>query len=245
MLYRFGITYSLTDHLNLYGTYLTGYQPQSNTVTLMPNTSSLSGSESAARFKPLTSDLKELGIKAQLSGKISLNIAVYEINQRNILINANNPSEPDELVQRGADRSRGFEAELTGYILPQWHIYGGYSCIDAKILDDTNPDLVGKRKENTSKHSVNVWTRYNFSAINAVKDFGVGIGVLYQSSKVPWFTRSFEIPAYTTIDAAIYYSPPSSHIQLSFNLNNITNRVYWIGAQNYLRLFREPQEITY
>ncbi|GAE64449.1 TonB-dependent siderophore receptor [Chryseobacterium indologenes] len=237
LLYRFGITYSLTDHLNLYGTYLTGYQPQSNTVTLMPNTSSLSGSESAARFKPLTSDLKELGIKAQLSGKISLNIAVYEINQRNILINANNPSEPDELVQRGADRSRGFEAELTGYILPQWHIYGGYSCIDAKILDDTNPDLVGKRKENTSKHSVNVWTRYNFSAINAVKDFGVGIGVLYQSSKVPWFTRSFEIPAYTTIDAAIYYSPPSSHIQLSFNLNNITNRVYWIGAQNYLRLF--------
>ncbi len=237
LLYRFGITYSLTDHLNLYGTYLTGYQPQSNTVTLMPNTSSLSGSESAARFKPLTSDLKELGIKAQLSGKISLNIAVYEINQRNILINANNPSEPDELVQRGADRSRGFEAELTGYILPQWHIYGGYSCIDAKILDDTNPDLVGKRKENTSKHSVNVWTRYNFSAINTVKDFGVGIGVLYQSSKVPWFTRSFEIPAYTTIDAAIYYSPPSSHIQLSFNLNNITNRVYWIGAQNYLRLF--------
>ncbi len=237
LLYRFGITYSLTDHLNLYGTYLTGYQPQSNTVTLMPNTSSLSGSESAARFKPLTSDLKELGIKAQLSGKISLNIAVYEINQRNILINANNPSEPDELVQRGADRSRGFEAELTGYILPQWHIYGGYSCIDAKILDDTNPDLVGKRKENTSKHSVNVWTRYNFSAINAVKDFGVGIGLLYQSSKVPWFTRSFEIPAYTTIDAAIYYSPPSSHIQLSFNLNNITNRVYWIGAQNYLRLF--------
>ncbi|VFA41091.1 TonB-dependent siderophore receptor [Chryseobacterium indologenes] len=237
LLYRFGITYSLTDHLNLYGTYLTGYQPQSNTVTLMPNTSSLSGSESAARFKPLTSDLKELGIKAQLSGKISLNIAVYEINQRNILINANNPSEPDEFVQRGADRSRGFEAELTGYILPQWHIYGGYSCIDAKILDDTNPDLVGKRKENTSKHSVNVWTRYNFSAINAVKDFGVGIGVLYQSSKVPWFTRSFEIPAYTTIDAAIYYSPPSSHIQLSFNLNNITNRVYWIGAQNYLRLF--------
>jgi iron complex outermembrane receptor protein len=76
-----------------------------------------------------------------------LNIAVYEINQRNILINANNPSEPDELVQRGADRSRGFEAELTGYILPQWHIYGGYSCIDAKILDDTNPDLIGKERK--------------------------------------------------------------------------------------------------
>lgn len=236
LLYRFGITYSLTDDINLYSTYLTGFQPQSNTVTLMPNTSSLTGSESAARFKPLTSDLKELGIKAQLFGKISLNLAVYEINQRNILINANNPSEPDELVQRGADRSRGFEADFSGHILPQWHIYGGYSYIDAKILDDTNSDLVGKRKENTSKNSVNIWTRYNFSNIEFIKDFGIGAGMLYQSSKVPWFTRSFELPAYTTIDAALYYTPAKS-VQLSFNLNNITNKVYWIGAQNYLRLF--------
>jgi iron complex outermembrane receptor protein len=237
LLYRFGVTYSLTDQINLYGTYLTGYQPQSNTVTLMPNTSNLAGSESAARFKPLTSDLKELGIKAQLFGKISLNVAVYEIHQRNILLNANNPAEPDELVQRGADRSRGFEAEFNGYILPQWHIYGGYSYIDAKIVDDTNPDLIGKRKENTSKNSITLWTRYNFSAINAIKDFGIGIGMLYQSSKVPWFTRSFELPAYTTMDAAVYYSPPKSNIQLTFNLNNITNKIYWIGAQNYLRLF--------
>lgn len=234
LLYRFGITYRLTDNINVYGTYLTGYQPQSNTVTLMPNTSSLTGS--AARFKPLTSDLKELGIKAQLFGRISLNLAVYEIYQRNILINANNPSEPDELVQRGADRSRGFEAEFSGHILPQWHIYGGYSYIDAKILDDTNSDLVGKRKENTSKNSVNIWTRYNFSTIEFLKDFGIGAGMLYQSSKVPWFTRSFELPAYTTIDAALYYTPKKT-VQLSFNLNNITNKVYWIGAQNYLRLF--------
>ncbi|MBP2617807.1 TonB-dependent siderophore receptor [Chryseobacterium jejuense] len=237
LLYRFGVTYSLTDQINLYGTYLTGYQPQSNTVTLMPNTSNLAGSESAARFKPLTSDLKELGIKAQLFGKISFNVAIYEIHQRNILLNANNPAEPDELVQRGADRSRGFEAEFSGHILPQWHIYGGYSYIDAKILDDTNPDLVGKRKENSSKNSLNLWTRYNFSAMNAIKDFGIGIGMLYQSSKVPWFTRSFELPPYTTIDAAVYYSPPKSNIRLTFNLNNITNKVYWIGAQNYLRLF--------
>lgn len=234
LLYRFGITYSITDYINVYGTYLTGYQPQSNTVTLMPNTSSLTGS--SARFKPLTSDLKELGIKAQLFGRISLNLAVYEINQKNILINANNPSEPDELVQRGADRSRGFEAEFSGHILPQWHIYGGYSYIDAKIMDDSNPDVIGKRKENTSKNSVNIWTRYNFSTIEFLKDFGIGAGILYQSSKVPWFTRSFELPAYTTIDAALYYTPAKT-VQLSFNLNNITNKVYWIGAQNYLRLF--------
>jgi iron complex outermembrane receptor protein len=237
LLYRLGITYSITDEINIYGTYLTGYQPQSNTVTLMPNTGSFSGSNSAARFKPLTSDLKEFGMKAQLFGRIAVNLALYEINQRNILINANNPAEPDELIQRGADRSRGFEAEFTGYIVPQWHIYGGYSYIDAKVLNDSNADLNGKRKENTSKNSVNIWTRYNFSNIKALKNFGVGLGMLYQSSKVPWFTRSFELPSYATVDAALYYSPFRSKVQFSINVNNITNTSYWIGAQNYLRLF--------
>lgn len=237
LLYRLGITYSITDHINLYGTYLTGYQPQSNTVTLMPNTGSFTGSNSAARFKPLTSDLKEFGMKAQLFGRFSVNLAVYEINQKNILINANNPAEPDELIQRGADRSRGFEAEFTGYILPQWHIYGGYSYIDAKIVHDANANLNGERKENTSKNSVNFWTRYNFSTIEALKNFGIGLGMLCQSSKVPWFTRSFELPAYTTLDSALYYTPFKSKIQFSLNVNNIMNTSYWIGAQNYLRLF--------
>lgn len=237
LLYRLGITYSITDEINIYGTYLTGYQPQSNTVTLMPNTGSFSGSNSAARFKPLTSDLKEFGMKAQLFGRIAVNLTLYEINQRNILINANNPAEPDELIQRGADRSRGFEAEFTGYIVPQWHIYGGYSYIDAKVLNDSNADLNGKRKENTSKNSVNIWTRYNFSNIKALRNFGVGLGMLYQSSKVPWFTRSFELPSYATVDAALYYSPFRSKVQFSINVNNITNTSYWIGAQNYLRLF--------
>ncbi len=237
MLYRIGITYSLTDDINVYGTYLTGYQPQSNTVSLMPNTGSFTGSVSAARFRPLTSDLKEFGIKSRLFKKLSLSLAVYEINQRNILINANNPAEPDELVQRGADRSRGFETEFTGYILPDWHIYGGYSYIDAKIVNDADPALIGQRKENTSKNSVNLWSRYNFSKVSFLKDFGIGVGMLYQSSKVPWFTRSFELPAYATLDAALYYSLFQSKLQLALNINNITDKAYWIGAQNYLRLF--------
>lgn len=237
MLYRVGLTYSITENTNVYGTFLTGYQPQSNTISLMPQTANFTGAISASLYKPLLSDLKELGVKTKLFRKIDASFSIYEINQKNILMNANNPAEPDQLIQRGADRSRGFEAELTGYILPQWHIYAGYSYIDAKVLDDSNPALVGLAKENTSKNSVNIWTRYNFTNIQALKNMGIGAGMLYQSKKIPWFTRSFELPAYTTLDAAIYYSVPQTRLQLALNVNNITNTTYWVGAQNYLRLF--------
>ncbi|HAO08073.1 MAG TPA: TonB-dependent siderophore receptor [Chryseobacterium sp.] len=237
MLYRVGLTYSITENTNIYGTYLTGYQPQSNTISLMPQTANFTGAVSASLYKPLLSDLKEFGVKTKLFKKIDASFSVYEINQKNILVNANNPAEPDQLIQRGADRSRGFEAEFTGYLLPQWHIYAGYSYIDAKVKDDSNPALIGLAKENTSKNSVNLWTRYNFTNIQALKDFGIGAGMLYQSKKIPWFTRSFELPAYTTLDVALYYSVPQTRLQLALNVNNITNTTYWVGAQNYLRLF--------
>ncbi|WP_210151403.1 TonB-dependent siderophore receptor [Chryseobacterium scophthalmum] len=139
MLYRVGLTYSVMKNTNIYATYLTGYQPQSNTISLMPGTATFTGAISASLYKPLLSDLKEFGVKTKLFRKIDASFSVYEINQKNILVNANNPAEPDQLIQRGADRSRGFEAEITGYILPQWHIYAGYSYIDAKVLDDSNP----------------------------------------------------------------------------------------------------------
>lgn len=168
---------------------------------------------------------------------MNVSMSIYEINQKNILVNANNPAEPDQLIQRGADRSRGFETELTGYILPYWHLYAGYSFIDAKVVDDSDTALIGLSKENTSKNSFNIWTRLNFSRIHALKDFGIGAGVLYQSKKIPWYTRSFELPAYTTLDMAIYYSVPQTKLQLALNINNITNTTYRVGAQNYLRLF--------
>ncbi len=236
---RIGLTYEVTKNINIYGTYLEGYQPQSNTVTLMPSTGAYFWTPtSAATFKPLISDLKELGVKTELFEKrFTLNAAVYEINQKNILMSANDPTKPDLLVQRGADRSRGFETDLAGYILPNWQINASYSFIDAKIMADANETLVGQRKENVAKHSGNIWTRYNFGATSKLKDLGIGAGMNAQGSRIPWFSRAFEVPAFTTFDAAIYYTPSKSNVQMALNMNNIFDKTYWIGAQNYTRLF--------
>jgi iron complex outermembrane receptor protein len=45
------------------------------------------------------------------------------------------------------------------------------------------------------------------------------------------------VPAYTLLDIALYYKPGKGSMQIAFNMNNVTNKRYWIGAQNYLRLF--------
>ena len=239
LLPRIGATFAVSKQINVYGTYLQGFQPQSNTVTLMPSTGAFFGvPKSAAQFQPLESDLKELGIKADLfKQKITLTAAVYEINQRNILMNANDPAQPDLLVQRGADRSRGFELDLAGYINEHWQINASYSYIDAEIVNDAKAELIGQRKENTPMNSANLWTRFNFGLNSPLKDIGIGLGVQHQGSRIPWFTRAFEVPAFTIFDAAFYYTPAKSNVQIALNANNLFNETYWIGAQNYLRLF--------
>ncbi|WP_026729563.1 TonB-dependent siderophore receptor [Flavobacterium denitrificans] len=235
LLPRIGITYAVNSAINVYTTYLEGYQPQPNTVTLMPQTGSLPG---GSLFDPLESDLKEVGIKTTfLNNSMTFNAAIYEINQRNILMNANDPANPDLLVTRGAERSRGFECDLAGYITSDWQINASYSYIDAKIMEDSNPTLSGARKQNTPKNSANLWTRYNFASDSSLKDLGIGFGVQYQSSKIPWFTRDFTLPDFTIFDAALFYKPSKSNVQIAVNANNLLNKTYWLGAQNYLRLF--------
>lgn len=235
LLPRVGITYAVNSSINVYTTYLEGYQPQSNTTTLMPQTGSL---PAGSLFKPLESDLKEVGFKATfLNNSMSFNAAVYEINQRNILMNANDPVNPDLLITRGAERSRGFECDLAGYITADWQINASYSYIDAEITNDANASLIGARKQNTPKNSANLWTRYNFASDSELKGFGIGLGMQYQSSKVPWFTRDFTLPDFTIFDAALYYKPAKSNMQIAVNAGNLLNKTYWLGAQNYLRLF--------
>jgi iron complex outermembrane receptor protein len=235
LLPRVGITYAVNKSINIYGTYLEGFQPQSNTVTLMPQTGTL---PAGSQFEPLRSDLKELGAKADLfQNRVRMNVAIYEIRQKNILMNANDPANPDLLITRGSERSRGIEWDMAGYITPNWQINASYSYIDAVITNDRDETLIGARKQNTPKHSANLWTRYNFNSSSALKDLGIGFGVQHQGDKVPWFTRSFIVPAFTIFDAAIYYTPFKSNIQLALNASNLFNKTYWLGAQNYLRLF--------
>lgn len=239
LLPRIGVTYAVTKQVNVYGTYLEGYQPQSNTVTLLPSTGSYFWTDqSASRFKPLVSDLKEFGVKATLwKDRLSVNAAVYEINQQNLLMNANLPAFPDSMITRGAERSRGFEIDVTGHLLPNWQVFASYSYIDARIVADNNPALKGARKQNTPYNSANIWTRYNFTTGGVLKDIGIGAGLQHNGSRVPWFDRSFNTPAYTLLDLALYYTPGKSNMQIAVNVNNVLNETYWIGAQNYQRLF--------
>lgn len=231
LLPRVGLTYKINKHINVYSTYLEGYQPAVNIQDWL-----LIAVTDIFDLKPITSNLKEVGLKSEWLGKkLVANIALFDITKRNIII----PDASEEsFSQKGAERSMGVELEAAGQIFPNWRVNFNYSFMSAKIISDADPLKIGKPTASSSKHIGNFWTRYDFArTASFLKGIGIGGGVRYVSSKVPFYSQAFTLPGVTIVDAAIYYQPTRSNFQLSFNANNIFGKTYWVGALDYYRLF--------
>ncbi|MGY8916584.1 MAG: TonB-dependent receptor domain-containing protein, partial [Flavobacteriales bacterium] len=100
-----------------------------------------------------------------------------------------------------------------------------------------DPNLIGARKQNTPFTTATLWTRYNFLSTSKLHGLGLGFGAQHSGDKVPTYDRSFKTPAYTLFDLAVYFTPRNSNIQLAVIAKNLTDKAFWVGAQNYLRLF--------
>ncbi|WP_026210492.1 TonB-dependent siderophore receptor [Flexithrix dorotheae] len=235
---RIGLTYEITNGLSAYATYLEGFQPQTNTVTLSPATEGFFWAASPGNFDPLLSDLKEVGLKGEFfKGKVQSNLAVFQITQKNLLLG--DTYDLENLTTRGEQRSRGFEWDFSGYILQNFQVVASYAFTDAVIIEDNEEALIGERVGGAPKHSANFWGRYDL-VNGALKGLGIGFGVEYRGDKYSWYSYSTNdrllLPEYTVLDGALYYRPVNSDIQLILKVNNITDKTYWSGALNQFRL---------
>ena len=234
---RFGLMYKATNNIHVYGSYIEGFQMQ--TDAYLGTSNFRLGYDNAGNpiyvrepFKPKTSQLLEGGVKTEwLNGKLHANVAYYNIHQENVLTYADGSGLSDELMNQGAsERNQGIEVDVMGRILPNWMINAGYAWSDPYLTENRNR----YRKDNSPRHSFNIWTRYDFTW-RVLKNFGIGAGMNYVDEKISWQERDLVLPSYTVVDAAVYYK--LKNMQVSFNVNNIFNKTYWLGAFNYPRLF--------
>ncbi len=235
---RLGVTYEISNSISAYATYLAGFQPQTNTVSLSPATEGHFWSASPGNFDPLESDLKELGFKGEfLNGKVKANLAFFEIIQRNVL--SGDPYDLENLIETGEQRSRGFEMDASGYVLPNFQLLASYAFTDTEVLEHGDPEFIGERIGGAPRHSANFWGRYDINE-GVLSGLGVGLGAQYSSDKYSWYAYSASgrvlLPAYTVFDAALYYRPLGSNLQLILKVNNLSDATYWAGALNQFRL---------
>ncbi len=227
LLPRLGLTYTLNSNINLYGTYVKGYNPQTASVLANPN--------AGGPFDPLESNMIEFGGKSSwFNESLLVTLSLYKIQEKNSLYSANDSSNVDLMRAIGEQESKGVEIDINGRINTQWSISAAYSFNDAHITDSPIASEIGRQKPNTPKHQGNIWTKYNFTD-GVLKDFGIGFGSNFVTTRNLSNNDTQTIPGYTIMNAALYYNINKFKIQL--NANNLTNKTHWVGGYDYIRLF--------
>ncbi|MGF1675346.1 MAG: TonB-dependent siderophore receptor [Rivularia sp. (in: cyanobacteria)] len=216
---RVGIVYQPIPPISLYASYSQSFSPVDGR------------SFENAQFQPERGTQYEVGVKADLSDRLSATLAFYDLLLSNVL--TDDPVNPNFSVQTGKQRSRGIEMNLSGEILPGWNIITGYAYTDARIEED-NALPIGNRLDNVPKHSFNLWTTYEIQAGN-LKGLGFGLGLFYVGERQGDLGNSFEIPGYLRTDAAIFYK--RDNWRAALNVRNLFGVDYFESSFNRNRLF--------
>ena len=237
---RLGLTYEITNSISAYATYLEGFQPHTNTVSLSPTAEGFFWAASPARFDPLESSLKEVGFKAEfMNGRIFANLAIFDIIQKNILLG--DTYDLETLTTRGEQRSRGFEMDISGYVTPNFQLVFSYGFNDAEIVEDAIAEFIGERIGGSPQQNANFWGRYDFSNASFLRGIGIGLGAQFVDERYTWYNPTYDtnrvlLPSYTVFETAVYYKPSNTNMQLTLKVNNLFDETYWLGGLNPSRL---------
>ncbi|MCC5598818.1 TonB-dependent receptor [Nostoc favosum] len=211
---RVGIVYQPIESVSLYANYSTSFTP-------------VNGIVSGGSIQPEEGRQYEIGAKVDISNKLSAILAFFDLTRSNVLADDPNNSDPIFSIQTGEQHSQGIELSVGGEILPGWNIFAGYAYTDAKVSEDTNPDLVDNRLENAPENSFNLFTTYEIQQ-GDLKGLGIGLGFFFVGDRQGDLENTFTLPSYLRTDASIFYKKERLRAQVNFR--NVFNVDYYETA---------------
>lgn len=208
---RVGVIVKPRQNVSLYASYAKSFLPQSgDQFTVLDATTETLAPEA---FRNL-----EAGVKWDIRPDLSFTAAIYQLDRSN-----SRASDPVTglATLTGKTRTEGVEAQLSGRITRDWQLSLGYAYQDGKIRSATTSAPAGRRIDKLPRHQLAAWTRYDLS-----EKLGLGLGVTHQSASFASISNAVTLPAFTRVDAAIYYDL-TDRISLQLNVENLLDERYY------------------
>ena len=212
---RFGAIVKPMENLSLYASYSESFLPQSGDQFTLLDTQS-------ATLDPEKFENYEIGAKWAPNNALLLSAAIFRLDRSNSL--AADPLNPGFVILAGESRVEGFEFNVAGEVLPALQVNVGYTYLDGEITEDTTRAPAGTRLQQLPKHQVGAWARYDID-----DRLGFGAGVVHQAKQFASLSTNVTLPAYTRVDAAVYYTV-SEAFSLQLNVENLFDENYYPSA---------------
>ncbi len=212
---RIGLILKPQENISIYGSYSQSFLPRSGDQFLTMTASQ-------ANLAPEKFTNYEVGAKWDIRPDLNLTLALFQLDRTNAT--TPDPANVLNTINIGETRTKGLELALTGRVLPEWQVSGGYTYQDSKLRGNSFVALA-----QVPEHQFALWNRYDFT-----DRFGAGLGVVHQSSQfaaIRTATNTTRLPAFTRVDAALFFKP-SERIDLQVNVENLFDSAYFSDAHN-------------
>lgn len=215
---RLGLIWTPTPRQTYYAGYSYSFLPSGEQLSLAANNEELDP-EKAINY--------EIGARWDVLPALTLSAAVFRLDREDM--KATDPTDPaaSRLVLTGEQRTEGVELSLQGQVTPWWQIFAGYAYLDAEITKTTASAPAGREIGLVPEHMSSIWNRFDLGA-----GWGLGLGVINQSSSYTSFTNAVKLPSFTRVDGAVYYTFAGGNTRVALNLENLTDEEYFPTAHS-------------
>ncbi|MXO88793.1 TonB-dependent receptor [Alteraurantiacibacter aestuarii] len=212
---RLGVIVKPQDNISLYASFSESFLPQSgDQFTVLDSVD--------VALKPETFENWEAGIKWSIHPELFLTAAIFRLTRDNT--QAPDPAGSGLTVAAGESQVEGFEFGLAGELVDNLNVSLGYAYLDGEITETTSAAVAGTTLQQVAKHHITAWTRYDVT-----DRLGFGAGVIHQSRQFASMSNNVVLPAYTRVDAAIYFDVTDS-LGLQVNIENLFDEEYYPSA---------------
>lgn len=208
-----GLVYDLSEDWSAYASYTTIFNPSDRI------------DRNGSYLDPEEGENYELGIKGELWDKrLTTAFSIFEVRQDNLAVpDGDNPAPDGSQAYRAESgtKTRGFEVEVAGEVLPAWQVAASYTY--AEIEDSNDVRMLTEVPRDTFK----LFTSYRIASLDNLK---VGGSVRWQGAEYYRGAgpngETFRQGDYTLVDLMAQYAV-TPNVTAALNLNNIFDEHYY------------------
>lgn len=215
---RLGLVYKPWLPLSLYTSYSRSHLPRAGEqlASLSASTASLA----PENFRNL-----EAGVKWDVAPSLSVSTAVYRLDHGNVFVR--DPLDPTSARLADAERTTGVEVEISGTLLQNWRMHGGYTYQDGEVTQPLSATVAaGARLAQVPRHGFSLWNRYDVSP-----RWGLGLGVIARDDSFAATDNRVVLPGFTRVDGALFLTI-TPRLSAQVNVENVFDARYFASAHN-------------